>query len=279
MSPASYRTAPPRVGEFRLRDRSRLLQIVPGDLGHVTHRGTPRYPYDGAHRASRERGTRGHVAGKAAGGAFGSVLLGPAEQSPAPAAGAHPGAAHGPAGRHEPDRRGHRLRALHPGHPQPAADQGTVLALAIGVPVYVGVAIFVGTVWGTAGALRALRWAIEDREPSDEERLKALGVPWFLTQIQAGLWLGGTVAVHALGCRRCSPSARSPPPSRWASPPSSSAASPTCSASSRCARSPHEHCPARTGSASRASAYAAGCCSSGRSAPAPRGRPRSSWRS
>lgn len=77
--------------------------------------------------------------------------------------------------------------------PHPAADHGTVLSLAIGVPVYVGVAVFVGATWGTTGALRALRWAIDDREPTPEERVTALGVPWFLTRIQAGLWLGATV--------------------------------------------------------------------------------------
>ena len=133
------------------------------------------------------------MAGETAGGAYGSVLLGPAEQSP----------------RQLRVRIQTLLTVLLVATnligagivfvlstlviPSPPLDQGSVLALAIGVPVYVGVAIFVGTVWGTAGALRALRWAIEDRTPSDEERLKALGVPWFLTKIQAALWLGGTL--------------------------------------------------------------------------------------
>ena len=82
--------------------------------------------------------------------------------------------------------------------PSPDAERGTVLSLAIGVPVYVGVAVFVGATWGTAGSLRALRWATEDREPDEEERLVALGVPWFLTRIQAGLWLGATVVFTLL---------------------------------------------------------------------------------
>lgn len=77
--------------------------------------------------------------------------------------------------------------------PNPAPVRATVLALAVGVPVYVGVAIFVGAVWGTAGALRALRWVFSERAPSDEERVTALGIPWFLTRIQAALWLGATV--------------------------------------------------------------------------------------
>jgi class 3 adenylate cyclase len=82
--------------------------------------------------------------------------------------------------------------------PSPSAERGTVLSLAIGVPVYVGVAVFVGATWGTAGALRALRWSVEDREPDEEERIRALGVPWYLTRIQAGLWLGATVVFTLL---------------------------------------------------------------------------------
>ncbi len=137
------------------------------------------------------------MAGKA-GGAYGSILLGPAEQS------------------------SRRLRVriqtlltvllvatnlIGAGIvfvlstlviPSPTPDEDTVLALAIGVPVYVGVAIFVGAAWGTAGALRALRWAIDDRTPTDEERLNALGVPWFLTKIQGTLWFGGTVLFTVL---------------------------------------------------------------------------------
>ena len=82
--------------------------------------------------------------------------------------------------------------------PSPAPEADTLLALAIAVPVYVGVAIFVGVVWGTAGGLRAHRWAFQDRTPSEEERVAALGVPWFLTKIQAGLWLGATVVFTLL---------------------------------------------------------------------------------
>ena len=105
------------------------------------------------------------MAGEAAGGAYGSVLLGPADQSP----------------RQLRVRIQTLLTVLLVATnligagivfvlstlviPSPPLDDGSVLALASGVPVYVGVAIFVGTVRGTAGALRALRWAIEDRTP------------------------------------------------------------------------------------------------------------------
>jgi adenylate cyclase len=82
--------------------------------------------------------------------------------------------------------------------PSPAPDRDTLLSLTIAVPVYVGVAIFVGATWGTAGGLRAHRWVFEERIPDDDERLRALGVPWFLTRIQAGLWLGATALFTVL---------------------------------------------------------------------------------
>jgi adenylate cyclase len=82
--------------------------------------------------------------------------------------------------------------------PSPDLESDMRLALVIGVPVYVGVAVLLGASWGTAGAIKALRWSIEDREPTEQERLNALGVPWFLTRIQAGLWLGGTIVFTLL---------------------------------------------------------------------------------
>jgi adenylate cyclase len=77
--------------------------------------------------------------------------------------------------------------------PSPPPNHNTLLALTIAVPVYVVVAIAVGSAWGTAGGISAHRWVFEDREPDDEERLRALGVPWFLTRLQAALWASATV--------------------------------------------------------------------------------------
>ncbi|WP_030484659.1 adenylate/guanylate cyclase domain-containing protein [Nocardioides aequoreus] len=82
--------------------------------------------------------------------------------------------------------------------PGPSANSGTVLSLAIGVPVYVAAALAVGVVWGTAGALRALRWAYRDEVPTREQRIGALGVPWFLTKVQATLWATATVLFTGL---------------------------------------------------------------------------------
>ena len=84
--------------------------------------------------------------------------------------------------------------------PSPGANRGTVLSLAIGVPVYVVVAVLVGAAWGTAGALRSLRWATRggDETPTEEQRVEALGVPWFLTKVQATLWAFATVLFTVL---------------------------------------------------------------------------------
>ena len=82
--------------------------------------------------------------------------------------------------------------------PGPPPNHAMTLALAIGVPVYVGVAVIVGASVGTTISLRALRWATQEQTPSREERLTALKVPWYLTLIQASLWLGATVLFTVL---------------------------------------------------------------------------------
>ncbi len=82
--------------------------------------------------------------------------------------------------------------------PSPAPNPDTLLALKVAVPVYFAVAIIVGFVWGTAGGISAHRWVFEDRVPDDHERLRALGVPWFLTRVQAGLWASATILFTVL---------------------------------------------------------------------------------
>ncbi len=61
------------------------------------------------------------------------------------------------------------------------------------VPVYVGLAVLIGIVWGTARALRTLRWAFEHREPDERDRRATLSVPWRLTRMQSVLWLVAAV--------------------------------------------------------------------------------------
>nr|MCW2727891.1 hypothetical protein [Aeromicrobium sp.] len=75
---------------------------------------------------------------------------------------------------------------------------GYLGALAIAVPVYVGVAVVIGASIVTVSALRALRWSIEDKAPTVEERRTTLRLPWRLTLIQTVLWLGGLVIFTVL---------------------------------------------------------------------------------
>ena len=77
--------------------------------------------------------------------------------------------------------------------PVPRATPEMTLALAIGVPAYVVVALTVGVVVGTVMAVRALRWVYAEEPPDDEERTRTLRVPARLTVIQLGLWATATV--------------------------------------------------------------------------------------
>jgi adenylate cyclase len=71
-------------------------------------------------------------------------------------------------------------------------------ALAIAVPVYVAAAVVVGASTVTVSALRALRWALEEREPTREERRTVLRLPWRLTLIQSALWFGAAIMFTVL---------------------------------------------------------------------------------
>lgn len=71
---------------------------------------------------------------------------------------------------------------------------------AIVAPVYVTAATVVGALWAGLVARRALRWEIDDREPTPSERRATLRVPWRLTLVQATLWvLGAAVITTAYG--------------------------------------------------------------------------------
>ncbi len=72
--------------------------------------------------------------------------------------------------------------------PAPGMSGDLVRVTAITVPVYVVSAVVAGTLWGTRGALRTLRWAAEGRRPTDAERTACLRVPLRLTCVQAVLW-------------------------------------------------------------------------------------------
>ena len=82
--------------------------------------------------------------------------------------------------------------------PTADATDATRLSLAIAAPVYVGLAVVVGAVVGTSLSLRALRWATQATEPDADERTAALRVPTRLTLLQSLLWFGGAVLFTVL---------------------------------------------------------------------------------
>src|SRR6185369_606429 len=69
--------------------------------------------------------------------------------------------------------------------PAPGMSGELVRVTAVAVPVYVVSAVVAGTLWGTRGALRTLRWAADGRRPTDAEREASLRVPLRLTYVQA----------------------------------------------------------------------------------------------
>ena len=82
--------------------------------------------------------------------------------------------------------------------PAPAPNGATVLSLAIAVPVYVAVAVVVGAAVGTTTTLRALRWILQERTPSEADRTRTLRAPLRLTWLQGLLWAGATVMFTVL---------------------------------------------------------------------------------
>ena len=62
----------------------------------------------------------------------------------------------------------------------------------VAVPVFVLVALVVGSIVGTAMTRGALRWFLEGRDANRKERIASLRLPWKLTAISAVLWIIGT---------------------------------------------------------------------------------------
>lgn len=82
--------------------------------------------------------------------------------------------------------------------PTTEVNRASAIALAISVPTYVLVAVLVGGFWGTLSALRAARWALDDREGTPAERRRALRIPLRLAVIQGLLWVGGFLVFTTL---------------------------------------------------------------------------------
>ncbi|MGW0174609.1 adenylate/guanylate cyclase domain-containing protein [Rhodococcus sp. NPDC003322] len=68
--------------------------------------------------------------------------------------------------------------------------QFMVITAVLG-PIYIGLSLLIGSLWGTLMGIRDLRWAVEGRTPTRREATAALSTPWRLTVIQIVLWSGG----------------------------------------------------------------------------------------
>jgi adenylate cyclase len=82
--------------------------------------------------------------------------------------------------------------------PSPRPNGETLVSLAIAVPVYVGLAVVIGATVGTATTLKALRWALAERPPTEADRVNTLRAPLRLTWLQGWLWAGATVLFTVL---------------------------------------------------------------------------------
>ena len=74
------------------------------------------------------------------------------------------------------------------------ADAQTLLAGA----VYLAFAVVAGLIWGTRTAFGALRWMVEDREPTPDEQRRTLRIPLRLVRVQAVFWVLGAVLFAVL---------------------------------------------------------------------------------
>lgn len=68
-----------------------------------------------------------------------------------------------------------------------------VVVTGVVAPVYVVGAIVLGTIVGTRRGLAQLRWILEDRDPSPEERRATMRLPMRLTAQQGAFWVLGLV--------------------------------------------------------------------------------------
>jgi adenylate cyclase len=77
-----------------------------------------------------------------------------------------------------------------PGPPVLAPELNTITFLWI--PIYSGVALVLGSIWGTTWVMRSLRWSREHRPPTRADRISTLRIPWKMTLISGVMWAGGT---------------------------------------------------------------------------------------
>src|SRR5947209_5661743 len=78
--------------------------------------------------------------------------------------------------------------------PAPSVFRDAPLWLTFGiVPAYVTVALALGTFWITKRTVIALRWAIEERKPTEEDERNTFLAPWRVAVVDLILWGVGAV--------------------------------------------------------------------------------------
>lgn len=68
-------------------------------------------------------------------------------------------------------------------------------ANSVVVPVYVLLAVVVGTAWVRSAVYRRVRWFLDGRDPTDRERARTLRLPGRVTLIQGFLWMLGAAVI------------------------------------------------------------------------------------
>ncbi|MGV0794478.1 adenylate/guanylate cyclase domain-containing protein [Mycolicibacterium sp. XJ1819] len=63
------------------------------------------------------------------------------------------------------------------------------------VPAYIATALVVGVVWATRRVIRNVRWAIEERAPTQQDQRNTFFAPWRMTRVLLALWGVGTVLI------------------------------------------------------------------------------------
>ena len=83
--------------------------------------------------------------------------------------------------------------------PQPSVFDDAPWWIPLGVvPAYIALALAVGTYWITRRTVVALRWAIEERTPTQEDERNTFLAPWRIAAFDLVLWGIGTVVLTTL---------------------------------------------------------------------------------
>ncbi len=82
--------------------------------------------------------------------------------------------------------------------PSPSPNRAMTIALAISIPVYVLLAVLVGTFWGTTTALKALRWATRRAWSRRPRSARGRCGSHLADEMQLTMWLVATAMVTLL---------------------------------------------------------------------------------